>query len=172
LRDILSITGDSWVFGRKIKTQTEFEQTKGRLYTWSTSFQAAKATWHACHILKLALSQTQTSETKDSDAACAYWNVYTAALICWAFGHRKAYSSAGDEKTSDPDAMAIAYVDLITSSKWLDLLSMPSTRGELAVVHVVKQRLELEGLDGKCGMLADATAVLTRISEGRGGKWF
>lgn len=171
LRDLLTISGDSWIFGHKVKTQAEFDATKRRLYTWSTSPSAAKATWHACHVLKLALTHSRES-CVSADALCAYWAVYSATLICWAFGHRKGISNVVDEKTLDPEATALAYVDMMSASKWQDLLAMPSNRGELAVVQVIKQRLELEAVGGKCGMLVDATVVLSRLVEGRGGKWF
>lgn len=97
--------------------------------------------------------------------------MYTAALICWAFGHRKAVSNVAGEMALDPEATAAAYVETMTASNWKDIHAIPSNRGEFAVVQVVKQRLDIEGVGGKCGLLVDATIVLGQILD-RGGRWF
>lgn len=186
LRDILAVTGETWVFGRKVSTSADFDDTKRLLYTWSMSQSAARATWHACHILRssLALAPEDSSNNNNNrdmatNSICAYWSVYIAALICWAFGHRKVLALSVDEQhptsasTSDPELQATAHIDLISTSNWQDLLNMPSTRAELAVVQAVRQRLEVEGVGGQCGMLVDAIGALGRLLEGgRSGKWF
>lgn len=86
LHDLLAVAGDTWVFAQKIKTPSSFHAAQHRLRMWSSSLAAARATHHACHVISSTFSQGpgRKEERRLSD----YWRLYTASLICWAFGYR------------------------------------------------------------------------------------
>lgn len=194
LHDLLAIAGDTWVFGKKITPPSAFHSAQSRLKIWSSSLAAAAATQHACHVITTVL-QPQSPEL---GCVSDYWALYTAALICWAFGHRYQSSSSGPAGTlSNPSATvnnsameidsplassadeaklkALTYINGILELGTEDLLtSKASMRGDtIGVIDAVRSRLETEGVGGKCMMIVDAILVLTRIKEGgRGNRWF
>lgn len=195
LHDLLAIAGDTWVFGKKITPPEAFHSAQSRLKQWSSSLAAAAATQHACHVISTVL-QPQSPET---NCVSDYWALYTAALICWAFGHRYSSSSStapgslsrtnsstvindstmdiDSPLTSSPDEAklkALKYVNGMLELGTEDLLtSKASIRGDtVGVIDAVRSRLEIDGVGSKCMMIVDAILVLTRIKEGGRGKWF
>ena len=196
LHDLLAIAGDTWVFGKKITPPEAFHSAQSRLKQWSSSLAAAAATQHACHVISTVLQPQSLEPNCVSD----YWALYTAALICWAFGHRYSSSSSSaapgslsrtnsstvindstmdidSPLTSSPDEAklkAIKYVNGMLELGTEDLLtSKASIRGDtVGVIDAVRSRLEIDGVGSKCMMIVDAILVLTRIKEGGRGKWF
>jgi hypothetical protein len=183
LFDLLAIAGDTWVFGKKITPPSAFHSAQSRLKIWSSSLAAAAATQHACHVISTILQPHGQSEP-----ACIsdYWALYTAALICWAFGHRHSNSAAASNNSMDIDSplassadeaklKALTYVNTMLELRTDRLLSCePAIRGDtVGVIDAVRARLEIDGVGGKCMMIVDAIGVLTRIKEGgRGNRWF
>jgi len=199
LFDLLAIAGDTWVFAQKITPPSDFHAARSRLKAWSSSFAAAAATQHACHILQSLLSSpykpTSTDPENTVRGVCVseYWPLYIAALICWAFGHRYQNSSSASGQISraalssavamDVDAerlqphqeariSALTYATSMLELGVEDLLTnKASMRGDTsAVVDAVKARLELDSVGSQCMMLDDAVGVLRRIKESGVGK--
>lgn len=194
LHDLLAIAGDTWVFGKKITPPSAFHSAQARLKVWSASLAAAAATQHACHIISTLLQP----QPKEVSGVSDYWAFYTAALICWAFGHRYQPSSSGPNGTltastpltavdgsmdidspltasaDEAELRAITYINGMLELDTEDLLtSKASMRGDtVGIIDAVRSRLELENVGGKCMMIVDAILVLTRIKEGGRGKWF
>lgn len=194
LHDLLAIAGDTWVFGKKITPPSAFHSAQSRLKIWSSSLAAAAATQHACHVITTVLQP----QSPDLNCVSDYWALYTAALICWAFGHRYQSSSSGPAGTlSNPSTTvnnsameidspltssadeaklkALTYINGILELGTEDLLtSKASMRGDtIGVIDAVRSRLEIEAVGSKCMMIVDAILVLTRIKEGgRGNRWF
>jgi hypothetical protein len=194
LHDLLAIAGDTWVFGKKITPPEAFHSAMSRVKQWSISLAAAAATQHACQVIATVLQP----ESPQLNCVSDYWALYTAALICWAFGHRKSLSSttpgslsrvnsspAVSDSNIEVDSFngssphevrlnALKYINRILELGTEDLLtSKASTRGDTdGVIDAVRSRLEVEGVGNKCMMIVDAIMVLTRIKEGGRGKWF
>jgi len=173
LYDLLAISGDTWVFARKIPIPAAFHAAQSRLKTWSSTLAAAAATHHACNFLATALSQPYAPSSATqvqsfaSDPFCIsdYWALYTSALICWAFGHHRQQSfpsvsrssSATAINTSDMDVdspdtpvadedriRALTYVNGMLTLSVEDLItSKASMRGDTAGV-IDSVRLRLE----------------------------
>jgi hypothetical protein len=194
LHDLLAIAGDTWVFGKKITPLSAFDSAGHRLRIWSSSLAAAAATQHACHVISTVLQPQSPELSCVSD----YWALYTAALICWAFGHRYQSSSSGTAGTlstlstatshsamdidsplmssvDEAKLKALTYINGMLELGTADLLtSKASMRGDtIGIIDAVRSRMDIEGVGGKCMMIVDAILVLTRISEGgRGNRWF
>ncbi|PGG95344.1 hypothetical protein AJ79_10108 [Helicocarpus griseus UAMH5409] len=64
LKDLLMVSGESWLFNRKIADQAEFEHAKERLRNWvSDSDKLKKAIWHAVRVLEYAVDDEELSDT-------------------------------------------------------------------------------------------------------------
>jgi hypothetical protein len=198
LHELLALTGSTWVLGKKLTIQEEIDRIETHVHQWTKSLAAAQATWHACHVLQLCLSQPIQTDVA-CVTVCEYWCIYTATLICWAFGHRTllnryrtaqlpVVAPAGTNNTSrqssctafddDPaeiTTQALAYLQEITSSspeQVGDLFLSPVRGDTMPLMQALRNRLELEdmGGEGRCAMLTDACGVIDRLLEG--GKWF
>lgn len=205
LHDLLAIAGDTWVFAQKITPPSAFHTAQARLKIWSTSLAAAQATHHACQILSKLLTQSWTSSADDRSntmhCISDYWSIYVSALICWAFGHRYQNSGGmgGGTLSRSNSSTAIGAMDVEESIfsdtaqhkavKYandileLDIEQLLTSKATVkcdttGVIEAVRQRLELQSVGNKSGLLVDAVTVLTKIKEGGrtkdGGrtKWF
>ncbi|KAK4240204.1 hypothetical protein C8A03DRAFT_31679 [Achaetomium macrosporum] len=100
LRDLLAVSGDSWVFSQKILPATSFHEHQKRVKTWVTSsatsgsslagLSVARATVYAARAILGFLNRRETVNPAApwSTDISDYWALYVCALICWAFGHR------------------------------------------------------------------------------------
>jgi Fungal specific transcription factor domain len=193
LHDLLAIAGDTWVFAQKITPPSAFRAAQFRLKIWSTSLAAAQATHHACRVLSESLTPQWTPAADDGlntpHCISDYWSIYVSALICWAFGHRyQNPSNAGggtlsrtssstaiggmavDEPTISGTAQlkAVRYANEILELNIEELLTSKAAVkcDTTGVIDAVQQRLELESVGNKSGLLVDAVTVLTKIKEG------
>ncbi|KAI9642926.1 hypothetical protein NHQ30_008660 [Ciborinia camelliae] len=196
LRDLLAVSGDTWVFSQKITQQNYFREAQSRLKNWSSSLGAATATHHACRIL---LSELSTSYIPSADHNTTlhhldlshYWSLNVAVLICWAFGHRVSGSSGASSRHGlntlkdldfDTSSEALENVRLkaltyLNSMLELDikelLTSKASMRGETSfIIDAVRTRLEIDSVGDHCMTLVDSICVLKRLGESGRGKWF
>jgi hypothetical protein len=136
LQDLLAITGDTWVFGRKITPASALHAAQIRLKMWSSSLAAATAataTQHACRILQDEITQRSPgSAFRPADYSAGSlegcisddWVLYIASLVCWAFGHRYQTSRRSIESRSscisDPDSA----IDVTSSSGYAEARAM------------------------------------------------
>lgn len=110
LHDLLAVSGDTWLFSKKVASPQIFEQHKRRLQRWLGSPQATTAARFATKALVAFLdysnrntlnstvsrSELEEEEEEDQDRGrnwnmsdiSDYWAIYVCALICWALGHR------------------------------------------------------------------------------------
>ncbi|KAA8571733.1 hypothetical protein EYC84_001712 [Monilinia fructicola] len=164
LRDLLAVSGDTWVFSQKMSHQSHFHEAQSRLKAWSSSPAAATATHHACRILQSEFSAPRSSfsvhnTNLPSLDLAHYWSLNVAALICWAFGHRVGGSNATslqntldiyadlDFETS-PEASetirteALMYLDSMLELDVKDLLTSKATmRGEThSIIDAVRTK--------------------------------
>ncbi|KAI0431177.1 hypothetical protein F5Y09DRAFT_355119 [Xylaria sp. FL1042] len=108
LRDLLAVTGDSWLFSRKILDQEDFQRRQIIVRSWSSSVQAGAASTFAAKAL-LAFFDTNDNASNDDNSTernrqgggswnmseiSDYWALYVCALICWSI-NRTARGAAG-----------------------------------------------------------------------------
>ncbi|KPI44605.1 uncharacterized protein AB675_8643 [Cyphellophora attinorum] len=95
LRALLLVSGESWIFGKKLEHESEFQESKQKLRAWvNMGADSLVAFWHALKILRgqfgLSLSEPRRPSTDLSFAPTTMlhqpWTMYLAALICWAHG--------------------------------------------------------------------------------------
>jgi hypothetical protein len=200
LNDLLSVAGDTWVFGQKVPSPSMFQSAQAHVKTWCSSLSAAQATHYACRILSDSLSQssgaTQDNHTESTVGISDYWNLYIAALSTWAFHHKYQTStstgsgsgtlSRSNSSTAlgsvDVDApisddariKALTYANGMLELGVEDLIANKANlKAEtLSVIDAVRHRLEIESVGNRCGLLVDAIGVLKKLSQGRRGKWF
>ncbi|KAK8014629.1 hypothetical protein PG990_007925 [Apiospora arundinis] len=106
LHDLLAVSGDSWLFARKITGPRDYLQHQSMLKAWSGSVRSAAATKFAAKALVAFLDNATPHHTYPTTlppspprvATNAYlewnkndisdqWALYVNALICWAFGN-------------------------------------------------------------------------------------
>ncbi|KAI1154566.1 hypothetical protein F4825DRAFT_448321 [Nemania diffusa] len=106
LRDLLAVSGDSWLFSRKLLDPGAFQQHKATVRLWSNSAHAGAASIFAAKAL-LAFFDTNDNTLNSPDSAgrdehraelttsdiSDYWALYVCALICWSLGHRTTRSA-------------------------------------------------------------------------------
>ncbi|KAI0838687.1 hypothetical protein F5Y06DRAFT_267561 [Hypoxylon sp. FL0890] len=123
LHDLLAVSGETWLFSKKLPSAQVFQQHKRRLQLWCGSLHAGTAVRFAAKALLAYLDHTNHSNHNILNAAVSsdpgedqgpgrswnmldisdYWAMYVCALICWALGHRTMVrgSSAGSGLGSD-----------------------------------------------------------------------
>ncbi|KAI0179191.1 hypothetical protein GGR52DRAFT_295974 [Hypoxylon sp. FL1284] len=114
LHDLLAVSGETWLFSKKVASRQIFQQHKRRFQLWLGSPQATTAARFAAkalvafldhsnhNTLNSAVSRSDLDEEEEdrdrnwnmSDIS-DYWAMYVCALICWALGHRAAARSSG-----------------------------------------------------------------------------
>lgn len=95
LRALLIVSGESWVFGKKLEHESEFQESKQKLRAWvNIGSDSLVAFWHALKIIRGQLvSPFNDNNTAEIDSPFEPtkmlhqpWTMYLAALICWAHG--------------------------------------------------------------------------------------
>ncbi|KAJ8059945.1 hypothetical protein OCU04_011563 [Sclerotinia nivalis] len=197
LRDLLAVSGDTWVFTQKITHPNHFREAQSRLKIWSSSPAAATAAHYACRVLLSEFSapcypSSDSNTMQHSLDLSHYWSLNVAALICWAFGHRVSGTrgpsfrnvtdpyAALDSNTSPEAAWenvrlkALTYLNSMLELDIKDLLTSKSImRAETSfIIDAVRTRLEVDSVGGQCMTLVDSICVLKRLRESGSGKWF
>ncbi|KAF5650999.1 C2H2 zinc finger transcription factor [Fusarium sp. NRRL 52700] len=96
---LLSVSGQSWVFNKKVTDFNVFAEHQRLLGEWCKSSTAAIATVFAARALKIFLNLKASSDQGEDRKGKSnqqqavhwtdisdYWGVYVCSLICWAFG--------------------------------------------------------------------------------------
>ncbi|KAI0186768.1 fungal-specific transcription factor domain-containing protein [Xylaria flabelliformis] len=191
LRDLLAVSGDSWLFSRKILEPEDFQRRKHSVRTWSGSAHAGTASIFAAKALLAFLTNANISNAFNSTETnqqggewnmsdiSDYWALYVCALICWSIGQRTTRGAMGRDNIGLLSAST--YNTNLSSDKaedeakgWLKMVASlsPETiqnvrgrREALGVVAMVRRRLENETVGGKSKLLVDAVRVLKTLEE-------
>lgn len=117
IRKLLVVSGESWIMGKKLENEAEFQDAKRNLRIWVDSNRESRAAlWHATQLLRLrakfssGMTNTELSVSfHDTHMLHEPWAFYLAALVCWAYGfsasatfENSGHSSAASEPTSNP----------------------------------------------------------------------
>jgi Fungal specific transcription factor domain len=88
LRTLLTVSGESWLFGKKLQDQEDFCDAKTKLREWVCSSQSQTALLHATSLLRIALrvdaDDSRSDPEQEVNMLHEQWCVYVAALVCWA----------------------------------------------------------------------------------------
>lgn len=184
LHVLLAVSGDSWVFNKKIPDACLFAEYKRRLGEWRNSGTSAIATVFAARAIRdfLSLSHGDGSgPTAASNASPAhgtvtckeisdYWGLYVCALICWAFGHTGKRLTT--EKRLAARNRAIGWVQTVAELEPGQLQALPGREDSQVIVGFVRDALEKDCLGGRNILYADSVGVLRKLEEVDNWSWF
>lgn len=96
VQQLLTVSGETWLFGKKVDSEAEFVGALQGLRQWvDDTTQCLKALWHATSLLRIAF-HTSAPLTFDPDNPTRSdgrlnmlheeWSIYLAVLVCWAVG--------------------------------------------------------------------------------------
>ena len=95
IRDILLVSGESWLLSRKTDNALAFDSAKTRLREWvDQRTDSVTALWHATNLLRCVVDidtpvkAGDLSFFRDTYALHEGWCLYLCCLIVWAFGHK------------------------------------------------------------------------------------
>lgn len=170
LRDLLAVGGDSWVFAKKVVSETSFAEHQRRLRAWVDGGKgAAKATVYAARAI---VRFRDRGEGVDGDLS-DYWALYVCALICWAGGHRQRVRQSGGVGVIGEEEV-VGWLRGVAATVEGSEAGVLGRREAAGVVGVVRRRLEVGGGAGR--LFVDALGVLKRVDEGGAGqggwRWF
>ncbi|KIW28305.1 uncharacterized protein PV07_07981 [Cladophialophora immunda] len=122
IRQLLVVSGESWIIGKKLENEAEFQDAKRNLRVWVDSNRESRvALWHATQLIR-SRAEFSTSDLTNTDLSVSFqdthmlhepWAFYLAALVCWAYGFSawttaenngqgSGAASATSEPTSNP----------------------------------------------------------------------
>lgn len=101
IRNLLIVAGESWLLGRKIEQETEYNQAKHIIREWVNQATGSnprkqvanilQAHWHALKVLRMVVDPNQGLQTfRSTNMLHEDWSIYVAALVCWAHGYGRA----------------------------------------------------------------------------------
>lgn len=178
LLSLLTVSGESWLFNRKLPQQSEFRAAKEKLRAWAPDTEAArKAVWHAVRVLEFASIYPETSKNTPLSMLHANWVLYTSALICWAYGfdsispnlnsapQPSTYLSPQQQHLQPLSALSYIKTLISLSPSWKEL-SHASIPGPIRcftgpLLEFVRQARLEEGKMG--GLLNEGERVLARL---------
>ncbi|OAA37984.1 Transcription factor [Beauveria brongniartii RCEF 3172] len=170
LHVVLSITGDSWVFNKKVLRLSAFAQQQSQLSRWRDSGSSAAAATFAARALVafLGLGSDGSRIAAVTSSPCYdisdFWGIYVCALICWAFGHvGKDGSDAWNDVSSRP--AALQWLQNAAKMQPAQVQRLGGRRNARAVVGLAREALEREHLGGRSILLADAIGVLRKLDD-------
>ena len=174
LHVVLSVSGDSWVFNKKVLRKASFIQYQGQLARWRESGSAAVAAAFAARALETFLSlDTRSQSTNDTatpsslnSSGCTdisdYWGIYVCSLICWAFGH-------GWKDCPQPRISRQAAVQWLVSAAKLQpscVQRLAGRQNAQGIVGLAREALEKEHFGDRSILIADAVGVLRKLEAG------
>ncbi|KAK4229429.1 hypothetical protein QBC38DRAFT_109534 [Podospora fimiseda] len=195
LRDLLAVSGDSWLYSQKVLPENLFQDHQKRLRQWVmnrlASYDPVKATMYASRAITLFLARQPRSQGSGGTQSAPwstdlsdYWALYVCALICWAFGflhgQPRQRSSSGE---SSPASKAGNGVSTDNTDEevlnWLRLVADKNTspaevarfrRHEATGVVGLIRRTLASSVGPRNRLYVDAIGVLERLEQEREGQ--
>lgn len=175
MHEILSVSGDSWLFNEKILQAEIFMEHRQTLSNWSTSNEATAAVFFAVRGIVSFLNLYQKTAEDVLAALIAgrvmtwpdisdYWGLYVCTLICWAWGQGVTTSEA-DHQTDASKRTAIAWILTAAEMNLQDLGEWTGRRNTRPVVCLIQDILERGCPGGRNRLFGDAVGVLKRLGD-------
>ncbi|KAI8624829.1 hypothetical protein F5Y19DRAFT_490167 [Xylariaceae sp. FL1651] len=166
LRDLLAVSGDSWLFSKKILKPEAFQRQQINVKQWSSSVHAGAASLFAAKAL-LAFLVTNNTNTPNTDMSretdvqgrkwnmsdiSDYWALYVCALVFWAISYRTTGGAMVRRSNNNTGSSASSNNVNTASEKaerealgWLKTVASLSPE---AAVQSVRGRREAHGIIG------------------------
>lgn len=181
LHVLLAVSGDSWVFNKKIPDASLFAEHKQKLGQWRNSGTSAIATVFAARAIRdfLDLSDTPGENVAKANpphgvVTCKeisdYWGLYVCTLICWAFGHVGKRSTT--DKRLPARTRAITWIQTVAELEPGQLQALPGREDSQTIVGFIRDILEKDCLGGRNILFADSVGVLRKLEEVDNWSWF
>jgi hypothetical protein len=175
VHEVLSVSGDSWLFNEKILQARIFMEHQQTFTNWSKSKEATVAAFFAVRGIASFLNLTRETAGDLHEHLVAgrlvtwtdisdYWGLYVCTLICWAWGQGTTKPRA-DRKGDASKRTAIDWILTATQSDLIDLGEWTRRRETRAVVCLVQDVLERGCPGGRNRMFSDAVSVLKKLSD-------
>ncbi|KAK5081969.1 hypothetical protein LTR05_007111 [Lithohypha guttulata] len=98
VRAILAVAGDSWLLGKKIESESDYDQAKSVVREWVNMTKTAtpseqvadfiRAHWHALKVLRTIINlEDKKAPFRTTHMLHEDWAVYLATLVCWIRGY-------------------------------------------------------------------------------------
>ncbi|KAJ4302576.1 hypothetical protein N0V88_002726 [Collariella sp. IMI 366227] len=156
LRDLLAISGDSWVFSQKVFPATSFKEHQRRLRQWVTSssegialggLSVVRATVYAARaILGLLARHADNVEWAPGGDMSDYWALYV-------MHHQKEYD---DQET-------MAFLRLVSRAQTAEDFNGVVAPAVAGVVALVRRVLEKDCVGARSRLFVDAVGVLGKM---------
>ncbi|KAK2129771.1 hypothetical protein NOF04DRAFT_1181757 [Fusarium oxysporum II5] len=173
---LLSVSGQSWVFNKKVTDLNIFVEHQRLLGEWCKSSTSAIATVFAARALNIFLNLKASSDQGDDRKGKSnqqqtihwtdisdYWGVYVCSLICWAFGIE---DKQDKDNTKILPKAAKQWILTVADLEPSELQAQNHRNGAQKVVSLVKEALENDCLGGGNILFADAVNVLKQLERG------
>lgn len=178
LHVLLSVSGESWVFNKKVARHALFTEHRNYLEEWSRSNNALIAVSFAARALRSFLNITPSSlldATTFIDQIRGgswsdisdYWGVHVCTLICWAFGnyHDVKSSENASRRTGLQWIINASTMEPEQIAVWKD------SRDTLAVVCLARDVLGRDCTGGRSILFADSVGVLRKLAGRNDWEW-
>ncbi|KAI9831679.1 MAG: hypothetical protein M1819_004745 [Sarea resinae] len=169
IRDLLAVSGESWILGRKLSLESEFEHAKRRLRVWVDGDTAKRAVSCAVHILNIAF----TRRPHRTGLLHEQWILYLAALVCWSYN----FSSSAMQPSSSNLALSTLgpplndyeqntqrYLTAFDTGSWKDIGHVSDQTYIDSLLQWVRSETSAPALSG---LLNEASGVLAKLIDGR-----
>ena len=174
LQMLLAVSGDGWVFNKKILQAGSFINYQEQFQRWCESGSAAVAVIFAARTLCRSIFAGAKQGTVDVEDAnrhswntswtdlSDWWGVYVCTLICWAFGHRDKLRARG---TAASRTEAARWIQLLAMTETAQAHPLADSSTSRAVVGMTREVLESDCIGGRNILFADAIEVLKKLEE-------
>ncbi|KAI0453435.1 hypothetical protein F5B21DRAFT_505296 [Xylaria acuta] len=184
LRDLLAVSGDSWLFSRKVLDPEVFQRHKASVRGWSSSVHAGAASTFAAKALLSFLTNDNTPNTRNSTERnqqgggggggewsmldiSDYWALYVCALICWSIGHRTTRGAMGRGGNDNAGFSSASTHNTNSTSGKAEI----EAKGWLKMVASLSPEAAIQNVRGRREALGVIAMVRRRLeSETIGGK--
>ncbi|KAI1822111.1 hypothetical protein F4861DRAFT_416528 [Xylaria intraflava] len=180
LRDLLAVSGDTWLFSRKLLDPGDFLRRQATVRTWSSSAHAGAASTFAAKALIIFFDihndkpnsqdpkrKNQQGEEENMSDISDYWAMYVCALVCWSLGHSAARSALvrNGSASSSSTSTSASYLGSTTGE------AQREAREWLKTVASLSPEAATQSVRGRRETLGVVTMVRKRLeSETAGNK--
>lgn len=178
LHVLLSVSGESWVFNKKVARQTLFSEHRAYLNEWSDSSSAVIAVSFAARALRSFLKLNSATLLDAStfidqirggswSDISDFWGAYVCALICWAFGNNQ----EGENNADASRRTGLQWIAEASTMEPAQIAAWKDRRNTLAVICLVRDVLARDCTGGRSILFADSVGVLRKLAGRNDWEW-